>query len=127
MPKSRHRQHGSGKKPTPRIDALTLGERLHDKLSQEELEALEREIRNLLAKEMEEVRQQTAEQAYRRHWAVTMRVLRDRFGWGQLRIKRLWDACLDYLQDMSGGLITPEEMLETLEREDQIKITWEED
>ena len=53
-----------------------------------------------------------------------MRVLRDRFGWGQLRIKRLWDACLDYLHDISGGLVTPEEMLETLEREDGIQITW---
>lgn len=67
MPKSRTKKHGSGKKPTTRIDALALGERLHDKLSREELKALEREIRNLLAKETEEVRQQTAEQAYRRH------------------------------------------------------------
>ena len=124
MPKSRKKQHGSGKKPTPRIDALTLGDRLHDALSREELEALEREIRNLMAKEAEEARQLAAEQAFQRHWAISMRVLRDRFGWGGQRLRKLWDACLDYLKDMDGGLITAEEMLETLENEDGIRITW---
>lgn len=124
MPKSRTKKHGSGKKPTPRVDALTLGEVLRERLSREELEALEREIRNTIAKEAGEAERRAAEENYKRHWAITMRVLRDRFAWGKDRLRRLWDASLDYLHDMDGGLITPEEMLQTLEREDGIRITW---
>lgn len=124
MPTSKHKKHGSGKKPTPRVDALTLGEVLREKLSRDELEALEREIRNTIAKEAGEAGRRAAEEAYKRHWAITMRVLRDRFAWGRERLRRLWDASLDYLRDMDGGLITPEEMLQTLEREDGIRITW---
>ena len=64
------------------------------------------------------------EEAYKRHWAITMRVLRDRFAWGKDRLRKLWDQSLDYLHDLDDGLMTTQEMLDLLEREDGIRITW---
>lgn len=108
----------------PYVSDLELRGALEDKLSVRELQALERQIRRAVEIATTRAVKATAEQCYRRHWAVCMRVLRDRFGWGQERIRRLWDACLDYLRDMESGLITPEEMLATLEHEDGIRLNW---
>ena len=50
--------------------------------------------------------------------------MRDRFGFGRKRLRRLWDACLEYIHDIDEGLLSTEEMLKTLENEDRIKISW---
>ena len=57
-------------------------------------------------------------------FAVMMRVMRDRFGFGKKRLRRLWDACLEYIHDIDEGLLNTEEMLKCLEHEDHIKISW---
>ena len=126
MAKSRVKKHGSGKRPPerPYVTDLELHDSLEARLTVRELQALERSIRRAVEIATERAVKHAVEEAYRRHWAVTMRVLRDRFGWGRERIRRLWDASLDYLHDMDGGLITAEEMLRTLEHEDGIRITW---
>ena len=108
----------------PYVSDLELREALEEHLSERELQALERAIRRAVEIATERAVKAAVEEAYRRYWAISMRVLRDRFGWGRDRIRRLWDACLDYLRDMDGGLITSTEMLETLEHEDGIRITW---
>lgn len=103
---------------------LELRHALEEKLSERELNALEKQITTAVQIATERAVQLAVEEAYRRHWAITMRVLRDRFGWGKDRLRRLWDQSLDYLHDMDEGLITAEEMLRVLEREDGIRITW---
>lgn len=108
----------------PYVSDLELRDALEAKLDTRELQALERQIRRAVEIATERAVKAAVEETYKRHWAVTMRVLRDRFGWGKGRIRQLWDACLDYLHDMDGGLITTQEMLDTLEHEDGICITW---
>jgi hypothetical protein len=97
---------------------------LEERLSERELNALEKQITTSVEIAVVRGVGRAVEEAYRRHWAITMRVLRDRFGWGKDRLRRLWDQSLDYLHDMDEGLITAEEMLRVLEREDGIRITW---
>lgn len=108
----------------PYVSNLELREALAEKLSERELNALEKQITTAVQIAVERGVGGAVEEAYRRHWAITMRVLRDRFGWGKDRLRRLWDQSLDYLHDMDTGLITAEEMLRVLEREDGIRITW---
>lgn len=122
MPKPKRKRQAPHERPY--VSDLELHDALAEKLTERELNALERQIRWAVEIATERAVQHAVEEAHRRHWAITMRVLRDRFGWGQERLRRLWDACLDYLKDMEGGLITAEEMLQTLENEDGIRITW---
>jgi hypothetical protein len=103
---------------------MELREALAEKLTERELNALEKQITTAVQIAVERGVGGAVEEAYRRHWAITMRVLGDRFGWGKDRLRRLWDQSLDYLHDMDEGLITAEEMLRVLEREDGIRITW---
>lgn len=111
------------KRPLP-MGKYMLRDALRAKLTPAELAEIERELRVAIEKAAMEAAARAAEEAYRRHWAVTMRVLRDRFGWGHTRIRRLWDASLDYLHDMDEGLISPQDILDTLEHDDGIRITW---
>lgn len=108
----------------PYVSNLELREALAEKLTERELNALEKQITTAVQIAVERGVGGAVEEAYRRHWAITMRVLRDRFGWGRERLRRLWDQSLDYLHDMDSGLITAEEMLRVLEREDGIRIPW---
>ena len=108
----------------PYVSSLELREALAEKLTERELNALEKQITTAVQIAVVRGVGGAVEEAYRRHWAITMRVLRDRFGWGKDRLRRLWDQSLDYLHDMAEGLITAEEMLRVLEREDGIRITW---
>lgn len=120
MPTSKRKKHGSGKKPAQRVSKAELSDALRAKFTLQELEELQREINLLVERE----RAAATEAAYRRQFAVMMRVLRDRFAFGRDRLHRLWDACLEYIHDIDAGHMTTQEMLDTLEHEDGIRITW---
>ena len=110
------------KKPTPHMDKMALRESLRDKLTDAEIEELEREIRASIQHGIDAYTEQQVQAAYLRHWAVTMRVLIDRFAWEKDDIIKLWNASMEYLDDIKDGLITPEEMLSVLERDDDITM-----
>lgn len=110
------------KKPTPHMDKMALRESLRDKLTDAEIEELEREIRASIQHGIDSTVEQQVQAAYLRHWAVTMRVLIDRFAWEKDDIIKLWNASMEYLEDIKDGLITPEEMLSVLERDDDITM-----
>lgn len=99
---------------------MELRDALTAKLDRGELEEIAREVNALVERE----RAAATEEAYRRQSAVMMRVLRDRFGFGQDRLHRLWDACLEYIHDIDEGHMSTQEMLDCLEHEDGIRITW---
>lgn len=120
MPTSKRRKHGSGKRPPRRISKLELRDALAAKLDRGELDEIAREVNALVERE----RAAATEEAYRRQFAVMMRVLRDRFGFGRDRLHRLWDACLEYIHDIDEGHMSTQEMLDCLEHEDGIRITW---
>ena len=94
--------------------------RLQEKLTPQELDTLEKQIR----KAVELIVADAVNTCYQRHWAVVMRVLRDRFGWGSTRLHRLWDQCMSYLDDIDSGQLKAEEVLQSLYDEDGINIIW---
>lgn len=107
-----------------RLDNAALRETLLDKLTVDELNALTKQIEQAVEKACWQIAKEATEEAYRRQFAVMMRVMRDRFGFGRKRLRRLWDACLEYIHDIDEGLLNTEEMLKCLEHEDHIKISW---
>ena len=71
-----------------------------------------------------QIAKESTEEAYKRQFAVTFRVLKDRFGFGRERLRRMWDLCLEYINDIDEGRLSTKEMLDTLQREDGIGIDW---
>lgn len=107
-----------------RLDNEQLRAALIDKLSVAELNALDKQIRQTVEKACLQIAKESTEEAYKRQFAVTFRVLRDRFGFGRERLYRMWDLCLEYINDIDEGLLSTKEMLDTLQREDGIGIDW---
>ncbi len=128
MPTSRKRRHGSGKKPPserPYVSSLELGQALRERLSPKELDTLEKQIARAIEKACADAVVEAVNSCYVRHWGITMRVLRDRFGWGTVRLRRLWDHCMSYQSDIDDGVLTTEEVLASLKEEDNITIKWD--
>lgn len=121
MPKSKQRRHG--RRPPnerPYLSMIELRQRLQEKLTLQELDTLEKQIRKAVELSIADA----VNACYQRHWAVVMRVLRDRFGWGSVRLHRLWDQCLSYLDDIEDGSLDAKEILDSLYEEDGIRILW---
>ncbi len=126
MPKQKPKRKRSAPKERPYLSKMELHNALQEKLSLKELSSLERQVEGVVREALDIAVKQSVEETYKRHWAVTMRVLIDRFGWGQEEITKLWDACMSYLQDYADGRLNTEDMLRTLERSDDIHIQWSE-
>ena len=107
-----------------RLDNQQLRAVLMEKLTVMELNALDRQIRTTMEKACMQTAKEAVEEAYKRQFAVMMRVLKDRFGFGRKRLRRLWDACLEYIHDIDEGLLSTDEMLKCLKNQDGIVIRW---
>lgn len=107
-----------------KLNSTALRTVLLDKLTVAELNALDKQIQQAVEKACWQVAKESTEEAYKRQFAVMMRVMRDRFGFGKKRLRRLWDACLEYIHDIDEGLLNTEEMLACLKNEDGIVIRW---
>ena len=133
MPKSKKAKHGSGKPHKPKTltydpvytDGLTenLRNALKAKLTLKELIDLELQLR----KAVEQTARRATFDTHKTTWAVVLRVLHDRFGFEADDKKRLYDASLEYLKDIQDGRLTLQEMLDTLEHSDGIRLTWEDE
>jgi hypothetical protein len=133
MPKSKKAKHGSGKphKPKPLTydpvytDGLTenLRNALKAKLTLKELIDLELQLR----KAVEQTARRATFDCHKTTWAVTLRVLHDRFGFEAEDKRRLYDSCLEYLKDIRDKRITLQEMLDTLYNEDHISLSWDDE
>lgn len=133
MPTSKKKKHGSGKvhKPKPVIydpvytSGLSDGLRdaLKSKLNLNELAELEKQLQRILEQEKRRANFQT----HKTTWAVVLRVLHDRFGFESADKRRLYDGSMDYLLDIRDGRLTLQEMLDTLENEDDIRLSWEDE
>lgn len=122
MPKQKAKRKRPAQKERPYVSKMELHDALVEKLSMRELAALERQVEGVVKEALD----QAVKETYKRHWAITMRVLIDRFGWGQEEIGKLWNACMDYLADYTDGRLNTEDMLKTLEHDDDITISWDE-
>lgn len=101
-----------------------LRDALHEKLTLQQLCELEKQLRRSLETSCRKAAVLATEEAYKRSFAVVFRVLRDRHGYGHKRLRQLFDDCLEYIHDIDAGRMTTREMLDCLENEDGIKITW---
>ena len=114
------------KRPTPHerpyVSNLELFDSRHERLSERELNALEKQIRTAVEIACDRAVGMAITETCKRDWSVALRVLRDRFGFGKERIRRLWETALEYLTDLDNGLINTQEMLNVLEREDEISF-----
>ena len=122
MPKQKAKRKRPAQKERPYVTKMELHDALVEKLSMKELASLERQVEGVVKEALD----QAVKETYKRHWAITMRVLIDRFGWGQEEIGKLWNACMDYLADYTDGRLNTEDMLKTLEHDDDITISWDE-
>lgn len=107
-----------------RVDNAALRAALLDKLTVAEINELTRQTEGAIRKAAWEAAAAATEEAYKRQFAVMMRVAHDRLGFRRKRLRRLWDWCLEYIHDIDEGLLTTQEMLECLEHQDGIRITW---
>ena len=133
MPKSKKAKHGSGKPHKPKTltydpvytDGLTenLRNALKAKLTLKELIDLELQLR----KAVEITAKRATFDTHKTTWAVTLRVLHDRFGFEAEDKRKLYDASLEYLKDIRDKRLTLQEMLDTLEHSDGIRLTWEDE
>lgn len=131
MPTSKKKKHGARKPHKPPVyqpeHTLGLSDSLRSaliaKLDLKELIALEKQLRMVVEEEKREATINT----HKTTWAVVLRVLNDRFGFETEDKRRLYDESMDYLQDIRDKRITRQEMLDTLENEDGIRLTWEDE
>lgn len=132
MAKSKHRGKRPQKLPTydPRETDAALSEDLRqalkESLSLAQLIEMEKQLRRSLEVATTKATDAAAEEACMRCFATIFRVLVDRFGFGKKRLRTLFDACGEYLTDISDGRITTQEIVDCLRNEDKIDLGWTE-
>lgn len=130
MPKSEVKRHGSGKsyKPKPvkydpkytREFRDNLREKIRENFTAAEIMEMERQIQVAV----EKAEQTAVIETHNRTCAIVFRMLHDRFGFETEQKKELFDGALDYLRDIQEGRMTTQEMLDTLEIEDGVRLTF---
>lgn len=132
MPTSKKKNHGSGKvyKPKPvKYDPKYtrelrdgLREKLREHLTLAELAEMEKQI----SQAVEKAKQRAVVETHNRDWAIVFRVLHDRFGFETEQKRLLYDTAVEYLEDIRDGRLSAQELLDTLEHQDGIRLvtTW---
>lgn len=67
--------------------------------------------------DVEKAKKQARSEAVKYAWAIMFSVLRDKEGWGIVRLKRLWDEVEDLSDSIGKGYVSVQDLLETLEEE----------
>lgn len=132
MPTSKKKHHGSGKqyKPKPlkydpkytREFRDNLREKIRDNFTAAEVMEMERQIQVAV----EKAEQRAVVETHNRTWAIVFRVLHDRFGFETEQKRLLYDTAVEYLEDIRDGRLSAQELLDTLEHQDGIRLvtTW---
>lgn len=132
MPTSKKKHHGSGKpyKPKPvkydpkytREFRDNLREKIRDNFTAAEVMEMERQIQVAV----EKAEQRAVVNTHNRDWAIVFRVLHDRFGFEADQKRLLYDTAVEYLEDIRDGRLSAQELLDTLEHQDGIRLvtTW---
>lgn len=67
--------------------------------------------------DVEKAKQQAQSEAVKYAWAIMFSVMRDKEGWGVVRLKRLWDEVEDLSDSIEKGYVSVRDLLDTLEEE----------
>ena len=55
-------------------------------------------------------------------WAVMFTIMRDKFGWGPIRLKRLWDEVIKMSGSIREGYVKVDDLVKVLDEEAGITI-----
>ena len=55
-------------------------------------------------------------------WAIFFTVMRDKFGWGNIRLRRLWNEVNDKSDAIIKGYVSVQDMMDTLKEEADITL-----
>ena len=69
------------------------------------------------AADVEKAKKNAQSQAINIAWAIFFTVMRDKEGWGEKRLRRLWDEVNDLSDSISGGYVSIKDLMQTLEEE----------
>lgn len=132
MAQTKKKHHGSGKryvqKPVKYDPKYTrefrdnLREKIRDNFTAAEVMEMERQIQVAV----EKAEQTAVIETHNRTWAIVFRVLHDRFGFETEQKRLLYDTAVEYLEDIRDGRLSAQELLDTLEHQDGIRMvtTW---
>lgn len=67
--------------------------------------------------DVEKAKREAVSQSVTYAWAIMFTALRDKFGWGGVRLRRLWDAVNSLSDGIGQGYIDTEDLVETLRDE----------
>ena len=103
-------------------DGLTpdLRATLKSKLTLPELIELEKQLR----KTVQATAQDATIACHKTTWAVVLRVLHDRFGFEVDQKKQLYELCTEYLHDVADGILSLQDMIDTLKFEDGVVLDY---
>lgn len=73
--------------------------------------------------DVQKAKKQAQEEAITYTWAIFFSVMRDKFGWGNVRLKRLWNEVNDKSDAIAQGYISVNDLIETLKNEAGITLT----
>lgn len=72
--------------------------------------------------DVKKAKRDAIEQAVIYAWAIMFTALRDKFGWGGIRLRRLWDAVNGLSDGIGQGYIKAEDLIKTLKDEAGITL-----
>ena len=75
--------------------------------------------------DVEKAKKQAQSEAVKYAWAIMFSVMRDKEGWGIVRLKRLWDEVEDLSDSIEKGYVSVRELLDTLEEEIGAILEWQ--
>lgn len=67
--------------------------------------------------DVEKAKADAVEQSVTYAWAIMFTALRDKFGWGGVRLRRLWDRVNSLSESVSEGYIKVDDLVRTLRDE----------
>lgn len=67
--------------------------------------------------DVERAKNQATSEAVSYAWAILFTVMRDKFGWGPVRLQRLWDEVNSLSDSIARGYVNVNDLMHTLKKE----------
>lgn len=75
---------------------------------------------SLTAGDLKKVKKQVENEVLTYAWAIFFTVMRDKFGWGNIRLRRLWDEVNNKSDAIIKGYVSLQDMIDILQQEADI-------
>lgn len=83
-----------------------------------------KQIEDIKQKAIDETMSRVSREAFDRTVILSLLVLRDHWGFGEIRITRFMDQLSELVEDVSEGRLSMEDIVKTLEVELGIEFSW---